>query len=108
MLSVPPEWAQAKAETMASAMAAKVFFIFISQRCLKRQALTDHFPLLMFSDLTAGRTKNNSITAASPTVMTKTTGPVRSKKPINTTLNRSAIAPKVLILVDFFILLPRY
>ena len=42
MLSVPPEWAQAKAEIMASAMAAKVFFIFISQRCLKRQAMTDH------------------------------------------------------------------
>jgi len=89
-------------------MAAKVFFIFIPQICLKRQAQTDHFPLLMFSDLTAGRTKNNSITAASPNVMTKTTGPVRSKKPTNTTLNRSTIAPKILILVDFFILLHRY
>lgn len=62
MLSVPPEWAQAKAEIIISAMAASVFLIFISQRCLKRQALTG----VIFCFVEVERTRKQISTMCQP------------------------------------------
>lgn len=89
---------------MASAMAAKVFFIVISQKMPETAGTTDHtYFVLLFSAFAAGRTKTNSMARAIPNVITKTVEPVILKAPTKIRLRKITAAPIALILVDFFI-----